>query len=580
VRTTARPPLVRIHAPLVAASIIGAAAAVAGIGLTATAAWLISRAAEHPNVAALSVAVVGVRFFGISRGLLRYLERLIGHDAALRALAEQRVNVYRKLETLAPAGLPAFRSGDLLVRLVDDVDSLQDMLLRSVLPYAVAFMAGAVTVGVLGWLLPAAGLLFAVAFLLAGIAVPGLSVWLVRRSEARQAQTRGELSTVIVDLLHGAPDLISYGAVTAQLRLTEAIDARLTRQARAAARTTGIGSGLTTLLGGLAFWGALVAGIAAIATGGLAGRWLAAVVLIPLAAFELMTGLPPAAATFERVRPRLTRLADVLDTPAPAVEPADPAPVPPAPHAVRLREVCARYSENAPLALSGIDLDLVPRRTVAVVGPSGSGKSTLAAVLLRFLDAESGQLTLNGTPFAQLSGDAVRRVIGLCAQDAHVFDSTIADNLRLAVPDAPEETLWQALAAAGLSDWVETLPDVLETAVGEHGSRLSGGQRQRLVLARALLADFPVMIFDEPTEHLDSVTADARMAELLELCAAKATLVITHRLTGLTAVDEIVVLDSGRIVERGRHADLVERQGRYAQLWWQERRAEDAVVGP
>jgi thiol reductant ABC exporter CydC subunit len=575
-RTTQTRPLVRVRARLVVAAVIGAGAALAGIGLTATAAWLISRAAEHPNVAALAVAVVGVRFFGVARGLLRYLERLISHDAALRALAELRMRVYSKLETLAPAGLPAFRSGDLLVRLVDDVDSVQDLLLAVVLPYAVAVMAGAVTVALLGWLLPASGLLLAVAFLLAAAAVPALSVWLVRRSEARQAQTRGELSTAIVDLLHGAPDLISYGAVSSQLLRAEELDARLTGQARAAARTAGIASGLTTLLGGLAFWGALVAGIIAVRQQSLAARWLAAVVLIPLAAFELMAGLTPAAATFERVRARLARLTDVLDRQAPVVEPSDPSPAPHPPYAVRLRGVSARYSDDAPRALDGIDLDLQPGRTVAVVGPSGAGKSTLAAVLLRFLDAESGQLTLNGIPFAQLSGDTVHRVIGLCAQDAHVFDTTIADNLRLASPNATEDRLWQALAGAGLSEWVMTLPGRLDTKVGEHGSRLSGGQRQRLALARALLADFPVLMFDEPTEHLDAVTAAARMAELLALCSAKATLMITHRLAGLTGVDEILVLDSGRVVDRGRHSELVKRGGRYAQLWSTELHAESA----
>ena len=568
--------LIRIRARLVVAAVIGAGAALAGIGLTATAAWLISRAAEHPNVAALAVAVVGVRFFGVARGLLRYLERLISHDAALRALAELRMRVYSKLETLAPAGLPAFRSGDLLVRLVDDVDSVQDLLLAVVLPYAVAVMAGAVTAALLGWLLPASGLLFAVAFLLAAGAVPALSVWLVRRSEARQAQTRGELSTAIVDLLHGAPDLISYGAVSSQLLRAEQLDARLTGQARAAARTAGIASALTTLLGGLAFWGALVAGIIAVRQQSLAARWLAAVVLIPLAAFEPMAGLTPAAATFERVRARLARLTDVLDRQAPVVEPSDPSPAPHPPYAVRLRGVSARYSDDARRALDGIDLDLQPGRTVAVVGPSGAGKSTLAAVLLRFLDAESGQLTLNGIPFAQLSGDTVHRVIGLCAQDAHVFDTTIADNLRLASPNATEDRLWQALAGAGLSEWVMTLPGRLDTKVGEHGSRLSGGQRQRLALARALLADFPVLMFDEPTEHLDAVTAAARMAELLALCSAKATLMITHRLAGLTGVDEILVLDSGRVVERGRHSELVKRGGRYAQLWSTELHAESA----
>jgi thiol reductant ABC exporter CydC subunit len=555
---------------VVTSSLLGACAAAASVGLIVTAAWLISRAAEQPNVAALGLAIVGVRFFGVSRGVFRYAERVTGHDAALRGQADLRVRVYRKLERLAPSGLPAFRSGDLLVRLVDDVDRLQDLAIRVVPPYVVATLVGLLTAGLLFWVLPLAGATLLFGFLLAATVVPALSNWQVRRSEARQALTRGQLSTAVLDLLNGAPDLIAYGADVDQLARAGALDRQLAAQARAAARTAGLGGALTLLLGGLACWGALVAGIVATTAGELDGTLLAVVVLTPLAAAELMVALPSAAATFERVEQSRARLAAVSQTPDPVREPEQPLEVPKGPHTVSVTNVRARYAQHGPWALDGVHLLLAPGRPVAVVGRSGAGKSTLAAVLVRFLDVAEGEITLNGLPLDRLRGADVREVIGLCEQNGHLFDTTIAENLLLASPVASRKRLRDVLESVELLGWVDGLPDGLDTEVGERGCRLSGGQRQRLVLARTLLADFPVMVFDEPTEHLDTAAADALMAALFRLTSEKATLIITHRLAGVAEADEIVVLDSGRVAERGRHDVLLGQGGRYAQLWARE----------
>ncbi len=221
--------------------------------------------------------------------------------------------------------------------------------------------------------------------------------------------------------------------------------------------------------------------------------------------------------------------------------------------------------------LDGVDLDLPPRRRVGIVGPSGAGKSTLAAVLLRFLEYEGGSVTVDGIELSALNGDDVRRMVGMAAQDAHVFDTTIRENLLLANRAACDEDLRAALAGARLIDWVEQLPRGLDTEVGAHGARMSGGQRQRLALARMLLAGFQVVVLDEPGEHLDTVTADGLTADLLAATAAQSTLLITHRLAGLDAMDEILVLDAGRVVERGRHDELVSAGGLYARLWKLER---------
>ena len=555
---------------LVLATLLGGGAAAAAIGLIATSAWLISRSAQRPQESAVAIAIVGVQFFALVRGLCRYGERLVGHDAAFRVLSELRVSLYTRLERLAPLGLPAFRSGDLLARLVHDVDALQDLLLRVVPPFAIALGVGAATVALVWAMLPAAGLILLGALVIAATLVPWLTGRLAARREGRQAVARAELTSSVVDLIEGAPELIVNGGAQAQLRRTLAADSLLTRIAGSSARTAGIGQGLTSLCCGLAMWGALLVGVAAVHAGRLDGVLLAGLALIPLVAFELVTGLPTATQTLQRVRRCAARVFEVMDTPAPVNEPAHPLALPPPPHVLRVRGLCFTYPGASHPALDGVDLDLCPGRRVAVVGASGAGKSTLAGVLLRFLPYDGGSVALDGVEISDLDGDASRTVIGLVSQDAHVFDSTLEENLRLARRGAGAEELRAALAEVRLLDWTESLPAGLSTEVGERGARMSGGQRQRLAIARALLADFPLIVLDEPGEHLDTHTADAIVADLLALTRETGTLLITHRLAGLEEVDEVLVLDRGRVLERGTHAELLAIGGRYADLWRRE----------
>jgi thiol reductant ABC exporter CydC subunit len=556
---------------LALATLLGVGALGAGIGLIATSGWLISRASQRPPESALAIAIVAVQFFGLSRGLFRYEQRLIGHDAAFRSLAALRTRSYQRLETLAPAGLTAFRRGDLLARVVHDIDALQDVLLRVIPAFAIAVIVGAGTVLLVWWILPAAGVILLTSLILAATALTWLTGRLTRRREAERATARAELTVAVVDLLHGAPELSAYGAVGDQRRRIAMSEARLVRVVSSAARTAGVGQGVAILLSGLAMWGGLLVGVAAVHDGVLDGVLLAVIALVPLAAFELGADLPAAAQTLQRVRRSSARTIEVLEAAPPVAEPSHPRPVSHgASHLLRVREVRAHYGADHPWVLNGVDLDLVTRRSVAVVGGSGAGKSTLANVLLRFLPYQGGSVTLDGTPVSELAGDDYRRIVGLVSQDAYIFDTTLEENLRLARRDATRQQLLDALDRARMRDWVTDLPAGLETRVGAHGAEISGGQRQRLALARALLADFPVLVVDEPGEHLDIHTADALVADLLETRAHHATLLITHRLAGLHAVDEIIVLDHGRVLERGSHAELLSLGAAYARMWARE----------
>ncbi|MEU6385003.1 thiol reductant ABC exporter subunit CydD [Streptomyces bauhiniae] len=563
---------------LLFALLLGSLALGCAVGLMATSGWLISRASQQPPVLYLLVAVTATRFFGIGRAVFRYSERLVSHDAVLRMLADTRVAVYKRLERLAPAGLRGIRRGDLLSRLVADVDAFQDYWLRWLLPTGVAVVVSAASVGFTAWLLPEAGAALAVGLLLAGVGVPLITAAVARRTERRLAPARGVLATRVTDLLTGTAELTVAGALPSRTAATREADGTLTRIASRSAGVTALGDGLTALISGLTVAVAALLGAQAAAQGRIHGVLVAVVVLTPLAAFEAVLGLPVAVRFRQRVARSAERVYEVLDAPVPVHEPEKPREAPASPFPLEVRDLSARHADQHRDALHGLDLTLDRGRRIAVVGPSGSGKTTLAQVLLRFLDPGAGTYTLAGVPAAEMEGDEVRRLVGLCAQDAHLFDSTVRENLLLARKDATEAELRDVLLRARLLDWVDGLPDGLDTHVGEHGARLSGGQRQRLALARALLADFPVLVLDEPAEHLDLPTADALTDDLLAATEGRTTLLITHRLAGLAAVDEVLVLDAGRVVQRGPYAELLAVDGPLAAMARREAEAEALVV--
>lgn len=513
---------------------LGVLAAWSAVALLLTSAWLISRAAEQPPVLYLIVAIVGVRACGIARAAFRYAERLATHDAALRALTDVRTRLYARLEAVGPSVLRSSRRGDTVHRVTADVDAVQDLLLRVFLPWTItATVAVAATALVLA-ISPTAGLVLALAVLVTFWGVPALVGLAGRRVQRTVAPLRGQMSAAVAEAVTAAPDLAAYDATALVTDRVIEADRELRDATRRAAWLEGLGSALIRTALGAAV--CVLAWVMIMSVGGGTTRpvLLAVVVLAPIALLDPFDALPGISQQRTRASASVRRLEELSDTPRAAPEPLGAGGVPQG-HGLVVRGLAARWDRGDDV-IEAVDLDLPPGSICALVGPSGSGKSTMAHVLLKFLAPTAGTVTLGGVDLMELQGDVVREHVGMLGQDEHVFDTTIAENLRIARPDADDPSLLEALEQAGMSAFVRSLPRGMDTTVGENGSRLSGGERQRLGLARLLLGGHRVLILDEPTEHLDDATAQALLADLLALAPARSILLITHSAAAVDAV--------------------------------------------
>jgi ATP-binding cassette, subfamily C, bacterial CydC len=536
----ARPP----WAPMALSILLGSLAVGFGVALMTTAGYLISRAAEQPPILSLTVTIVAVRFFGLARPLARYLERLVSHDAALRALGRIRSSFYERIEPLAPGQLREYRSGELLGRMVADVDALQNLYVRGLGPPVVALIVGGVSVGVTTAVLPLAGAILALGLVAGGVVVPVVAGAVNRAAGRRQAAARSELTADLVELLQGAPELVAYGREEEALAHVRAADRELAGLARRDALAGGLADAMSILITGLTVAGVLAAAVAAHEADALDRVLVATLALLTLASFDAVSPLAAAARELSGSLAAGRRVRELADREPTVRDPEPPAPAPMLPAVVAVEGVTARYDSGEEPALRDLDLRLEPGKRIALVGPSGAGKTTVTNLLLRFLDPEEGRVTVAGRDLRDYRQRDVRATFALAGQNAHLFNSTIRANLAIGRPDASEKELWDALRRAQLADWVSSLPAGLETLVGEEGMQLSGGQRQRLTLARALLSEAPVLILDEPTAHLDPETAEALIRDVVAVTDGRSVLLITHRPEGLELLDEIVRLEA------------------------------------
>ena len=555
---------------LVALSVlIGAGTIGSSVALMGTSAWLISTAALHPSIADLGVSVVGVRFFGIMRGLLRYAERLVSHDVTFRLLSRLRVWFYEKLEPLAPARLMDFRAGDLLSRIIGDVETLENFYVRVVSPPLTALLVGLFTAIFLGSFSPLLAPVYLAFFLALGLILPILAQVTSRRPAVDTISLRADLHIRLVDGIQGMADLLAYGRAAERLNQISVNGRDYGDAQHRMARVTGFHSGLTTLLIHLGSWTILALAIPLVSAGTLAGPMLASLTLLTLASFEAVMPLPLAAQMWNSAREAARRLFEVVDT-VPVISEQSSVishQLPITSYQLRITNLSFTYPNQSIPALQHVTFNLRSLTSLAIVGPSGAGKSTLANLLLRFWDYSSGDITLGGDSLHGLDQDEVRARIGLVSQNAYFFNTSVYENLRFARRRVTKEEIESAAKSAQIHDFILGLPKGYDTLIGEQGLRLSGGERQRLAIARAIIKDAPILILDEPTINLDPLTEKQILETLFTFMKKKTSLLITHRLVGLENVDEILVMDHGQIVERGSQSELMKINGLYHRLW-------------
>ncbi|HEX2729462.1 MAG TPA: thiol reductant ABC exporter subunit CydC [Rubrobacteraceae bacterium] len=544
---------------------LGVATVASNVGLLAGAAYVISAAAIVPYLSLLVIPVYLVRLFSVSRAGSRYAERLLSHDVTFKLLANLRIWFYAHLEPLAPARLLHYRSGDLLSRIVKDVEELENVYLRSFSPVVVA-LSVSLLAGLAFYLFSLQVALVALAFLgTTGVGVPLLSRALARGIGRRQLRLRAELSARILDDVQGVRDILAFGREDDERHELAELQRKLGQTQRRMARITGLQNSLTDLMMNLALVAVLVLAIPLVDTDRIDGVYLAFLALVMLGCFEAIAPLGTAFQFLDRSLGAGERLFEVVDAEPEVTDPPRPS-VPPADNTLEFDGVSFRYEADGQPALEYVTFTLKPGGRLAVVGPSGSGKSTLVGLILRYWDPGAGEVRLGGNDIREYAQEDLRARIGVVSQNTHVFSTTLRENLLLADPGATDEQLHRALETAQLGGPLARLPAGLEGRAGEQGSRLSGGERQRLSVARAMLEDAPLLVLDEATANLDTITERELMAGLRNLMRDRTTITITHRLVGMEEMDEILVLDRGRIVERGTHEELDRAGGVYRRM--------------
>ncbi|PZD95379.1 hypothetical protein DNH61_12625 [Paenibacillus sambharensis] len=579
------------------AALLGFATIAANVGLMGTSGYLIAKAALRPEtVLLLWIPIVGVRFFGIARGVLRYLERLVAHDLTFRILHRVRVWLYRSLEPEGVRLLESRRSGDILGALISDVEQLQNLYLRVLAPPLVALLTLILGFGIMAWHAPGLGVILAISMLLTGTLVPWLSHRLARSYGEGMVRTRAALYTETAELMNGLADFTIFGRNGQRLDVIESIQEEADQYQRGHNRLGACTSGGMLAAAHLTMWLILLYAVHLVGIGTLPGIAIPALAMMALACFEAVTPLPAAFQQLGQTMSSASRLFAVADecgaasglaseplepaVPAELAKRVEPAAAVSAPEASRsieagwqadIRGLSFRYRPEEPYALRDITFSLKKGRRTAVVGESGAGKSTLLQVLLRLRPYEEGSVRLGEAELREVPEELVRAQFAVVSQRVQLFNTTVGANLRLGRQDASDSELVEAARRAMVHDTIAALPGGYRTVIGEQGARLSGGERQRLALARALLKDAPAVLFDEPSEGLDPITEQALFRNMDGMLRDKALLWITHRLSGLERMDEIIVLQGGRICERGTHSELLQRRGCYYQLWKLER---------
>ncbi len=537
--------LIRLATPVrgwvLLAALASFGALAANIALMTAAPYLISKATLVTGFAALALAVTAVRAFAIARAALRYSERYVVHLAALRVLTEIRVGLFRAIEPLAPGGLRAFRSGDLLARTVADVDTLDAFFVRGLVPPVAAGLAVVFACAILAAFEPLLALVLFAFLAIGGVAVPLAARRLARRPSERSIAARAELHAALASDLSGLADLTAFGQEGRLGRDLAEWSRAMDRERQTLSSIRGAGAGAGSILAGAAGLAVLVLAIPGVRDGGIEGVFLASVPLVAFAAYEAVLPLGDAFREVELSRAAAARTFEIVDAPPPVPEPAEPL-APPAHPRLELRHVRFRYDQRSPDVLDDVSLTLGSGDRLGLTGPSGAGKTTIVGLLLRFWDAMSGEVLLDGVDVRRFRADDVRALIGVVPQQIYLFNGSLRDNLLVADGDADDMRLLDACERAGLQAFLRSLPRGLGTLVGDDGLKLSGGERQRVAIARAFLKDAPILILDEATANLDPTTESEVVEQVGGFARGKTLLVISHRPAALELADRVMTL--------------------------------------
>ena len=558
------------------AALLAGLTTVSTVSLLATSGWLIARASQMPPVLDLSIAIVGVRTFALLRSITRYSERIVSHNATFASLPRLRVALYEKLEELTPAGLAQFHRGDLMSRVVSDVDDIQDLPLRVYLPVVSSAIAGIFCIVLTGWILPAAGLIIALALLLSATVIPRLALSVGKSRQQATAEVRSELSESLLDFCEGLADIMMLDASSQVLEQIDQASEKATSIESSFASRTGLAAATIVAIQGMALVSSIYVANQALSLGNLTAVNTIVIGLIPLAAFESVSALPAAVLNLSRVRGAASRLSDILGAETALVD-GDRTQL--ARTDIKFTDVSARWPSSTKDALSNVSFDVPVLSVHALIGQSGSGKSTAIAALTKLLPINSGKISIGDEPFEKLNGESIRGHIVASGHDAHIFATSIAENLGLAATHPlTEDRLWQALESVELSEWVQSLPNELDTVLGDFGTNISGGQRQRLLLARLFIAQPDVWVIDEPTEHLNAQLADRILANVRDAAKNSSLILATHRLSDTSPSDSISVLCDGEVIEQGIQEQLAKDGNYFARTLRHEQQARARIA--